>query len=359
MNRTTITGLLYCNGLFIPNGTTGLVRANGTYDYNTYTTFTTIENSFLKKSDAVLTYLNKNDASFIYLTKNDANNYVLISSLNSTLNSYAQNSTLNNYVLTTDFNSTLSNYALNSTLNSYVLTTALNSSLNNYVAKSGGTLTGDINMNDRYIINFNKLTHLSGRTLNIGYGNTINNDFTINACVGTNNSTNGNEQWIFGGGNVVTSNVSVALGSYNNINSFCGNAVGRTNILSATNCNAIGFNNTCSADFSIAIGNDITNSTANSCCIGDNAITQIYPNSSICSLGNTSKNFKDLYLSGSIKIQSANSINIGSGNVDNYASGVDNVNVIVGDLNTNFSNNNCQIGVANTNTSGAIFNRRK
>ena len=32
LNRTTVSGQLYCNSLFIPNGTTGLVRANGTYD---------------------------------------------------------------------------------------------------------------------------------------------------------------------------------------------------------------------------------------------------------------------------------------------------------------------------------------
>ena len=68
LNRTTITGQLYCNGLFIPNGTTGLLRANGTYDYPVYTSFTETENSLLKKSDAITTYLNKNDASFIYLT---------------------------------------------------------------------------------------------------------------------------------------------------------------------------------------------------------------------------------------------------------------------------------------------------
>ena len=54
-------------------------------------------------------------------------------------------------------------------------------------------------------------------------------------------------------------------------------------------------------EYSIAVGNDITNSTANSCCIGDNAITQIYPNSLICSLGNTTSRFKDIFISGGIK----------------------------------------------------------
>ena len=40
---------------------------------------------------------------------------------------------------------------------------------------------------------------------------------------------------------------------------------------------------------------------SNSCCIGDSAISQIYPNSLVCDLGNTTKRFKDLYLSGGIK----------------------------------------------------------
>ena len=70
-------------------------------------------------------YINNQLIDFTsYLTASYLTNYVLTTTLNSTLA---------NYVLTTTLNSTLANYVLTSTLSNYVTNSSLSSTLNNYV----------------------------------------------------------------------------------------------------------------------------------------------------------------------------------------------------------------------------------
>ena len=166
---------------------------------------------------------------------------------------------------------------------------------------SGNTaFSSNIDLSDNQLINISSISQTSGRTLNVGFNNIIQANYNACACVGTQNTISGNEQWAFGLTNNIQSNVSVAVGSFNTVSSFCGNAIGRTNVLIAPQCNAMGYNNVCSGAYSVAIGNDIANSTPHSVCLGDSAIATIYPNSLVCDLGTSAKPYKDIYFSGSL-----------------------------------------------------------
>jgi hypothetical protein len=219
--------------------------------------------------------------------------------------------------------------------------TSLESKTQNQTAILGTTTySGDIDLSNNDIINFNSLSQATGKTLNIGINNSISYNNYENAVVGSENRILDNEQLIFGVGNQILSNISLAVGSYNNINSFCGNAIGRTNILSAPHCNAIGFENTCSGAYSVAIGTSIINSTPNSVCLGDTAISTIFPNSLVCDLGKTATPYKDVYISGSVKTNPANSAPIIYGNGNTIAGGFNNMYIGKNNIQSTKQNNN-------------------
>lgn len=68
--------------------------------------------------------------------------------------------TLNNYVTTSALNNKLSSYVTTSALNSRLNNYATTASLNNYLLRSGGTMTGRLNMGN------NKITNLANGTAN-------------------------------------------------------------------------------------------------------------------------------------------------------------------------------------------------
>lgn len=216
---------------------------------------------------------------------------------------------------------------------SYVDTT-----VGNYLLKSGGTMTGSINMGATQITNASKISTISG-TFNIGFNNTNNYTSTdLNILCGNSNIINANENIIFGVSNSITSNQTNVVGRGNtNINTGLGNVFGFFNSVISTSANVIGYNNNVGGTtagyysncigvnnilnglYASGIGSDITNNTPNSLCLGDNAISTIFPNSAVCDLGTSAKPYKDIYYSGEIKatgiskldLQSINSFFIG------------------------------------------------
>jgi hypothetical protein len=198
---------------------------------------------------------------------------------------------------------------------SYVDTT-----IGNYLLKSGGTMTGSINMSATQITNISKISTTAG-TFNIGNNNTNNYTSTdLNILCGNNNTINANENIIFGVSNSITSNQTNVVGrGNNNINTGLGNVFGFFNSVISTSANVIGYNNNvggtvagyytncigvnniCNGLYASAIGSDITNNTPNSLCLGNSAISTIYANSSVCDLGTATIPYKDIYYSGEMK----------------------------------------------------------
>lgn len=190
----------------------------------------------------------------------------------------------------------------------------------NITAVSGNTtFSGNIDLNNNELSNVSKIT-TNGGTFNVGSNNS--NTYTstnFNVLCGNNNSITNNEQIIFGYGNSILSNQTVVIGSSNaNINTGLGNVIGHGNSVIASIANVMGYNNTigntengyftqcigsnniCNGLYASAIGSDITNNTPNSLCLGDSSISTIFPNSSVCDLGNATKPFKDIYYTGNL-----------------------------------------------------------
>ena len=187
-----------------------------------------------------------------------------------------------------------------------------------YLSKTGGTMTGTINLNNNQLTNVSKMTTSNG-TFNVGYNNADSYiSTTINIACGNNNSITNNDQIIFGANNSILSNQTLVVGRNNiNINTGLGNVIGRSNTVSApayVQCFGtsntigssgyynvcIGSSNNCNAQYASCIGSDITNNTPNSLCLGNSAISTIFPNSLVCDLGTSTKPFKDIYYSGEL-----------------------------------------------------------
>jgi len=175
--------------------------------------------------------------------------------------------------------------------------------LGNYLLKSGGVMSGNLNMNNNKILNASELGTSNG-TILVGYGNTSSYSSTSdNIAVGTFNTISDNQQIFFGVGNqsLTSSNIVLGVGVNNQVNSFYSSVIGNSNVVSGQQNFVFGNDNTTTANNAHCFGNSITNNISNSFCFGDPAITQIYPNSLVCDLGNTTKPFKDLYIGGHIK----------------------------------------------------------
>jgi len=187
-------------------------------------------------------------------------------------------------------------------------------------APSGTTaFSSNVDLSNNELNNVSKMTTIYG-TLNIGYSNTDNYTSTeTNIVFGNGNTINDNEQIIFGNHNSILSNQTVVIGASNtNIKTGLGNVIGHGNSVKATIANVMGYNNViggvtdgyftqcigsnnvCDGLYASAFGTDITNNTEHSLCLGDSAISTIFPNSSVCDLGNITSPFKDIYYSGSL-----------------------------------------------------------
>jgi hypothetical protein len=156
-------------------------------------------------------------------------NYVDLTTLNTTLGNYALNVTLSNYVTSNALSTTLGNYALNATLGNYVTSNALSTTLGNYA------LTATLS---NYALNATLGNYVTGDTLSTTLGN-----YTTNSALSTTL------------GNYVTSNaLSTTLGNYA-LNATLGNYV-TSNALSTT----LG-NYTTNSALSTTLGNYVTGDT--------------------------------------------------------------------------------------------------
>ena len=199
----------------------------------------------------------------------------------------------------------------------------VDSTVGNYLLKSGGTMSGSINMGATQITNASKITIPIGTTFNFGYNNIDNYGSTgANILCGNSNTINNNQQIIFGYNNSISSlsNQTNIFGTGNsNVGCPLGNVFGTSNTVNSQFGAIFGTQNTtgtsvllgsilCFGNFNTAtvanahcFGNNITNNTANSLCLGDTGITTIFPNSAVCDLGNATTPYKDIYYSGEMK----------------------------------------------------------
>jgi len=192
---------------------------------------------------------------------------------------------------------------------------------NNKLSLSGGSMTGNIDMNTNNIENIKKMT-LTG-TIDIGLNNSNNSDGFMNLLIGTNNVNNSPDQCIIGVNNSSASgsNNTITLGYTNVCDSNYGICLGFNNTHADDQQDqiCIGRNNTTSGAGCMAFGSDITNGTKNSLCIGTNNMLWIFPNSGSCALGHPGIHpFKELYIDGGIIRTSgtANELYCGDGTID-------------------------------------------
>jgi len=191
---------------------------------------------------------------------------------------------------------------------------------NNKLSLSGGSMTGNIEMQNNGIDHISYLSF--NGTTNVGFANINNFDMPQNVLVGQGNTNNGEDQILFGTGNVSTvSNFTLAVGYVNQLDSNFGICLGFNNSHgdSQENQICIGRNCTTSGIGAMAFGSDINNGTKNSLCIGTNNMQWIYPNSSSCALGNPNVfPFKELYIDGGIIRTggTANELYCGDGTID-------------------------------------------
>ena len=219
-----------------------------------------------------------------------------------------------------------------------------------FLPLSGVTgMLGNIMMNSNGITGISTITTATAN-VNVGNGNTVlaNNSIIVGA---TNNlvAGAGDKSIIYGHNNNTSAGINgqaIIFGNDNTDSNGAGgvfmygfgntNGTGQRNIL-------IGRNNTVPNGINEAfvMGFNNTNSTSNSLMVGGVSQINIRAGSTICDLGTTSNNFKDLYLSGRVLLPAATSnVNIGNGNTNTGTNIVQ-----IGDTNTqSLGNNSISIG---------------
>jgi hypothetical protein len=233
---------------------------------------------------------------------------------------------------------------------------------NNKLSLSGGSMTGNIEMQN------NSLDHISylsfNGTTNCGFANSNNFDMGQNVLLGSSNTNNGEDQILVGTGNTSTATGNtLGVGYVNNVDSNFGLCLGFNNTHSDSQENqiCIGRNNMTSGTSSMAFGSDITNGTKNSLCIGSSNMEWIFPNSGSCALGHPGIHpFKQLYIDGGIikTAGTANQLYCGDGSIDtvtinNAASALSLANTAQTTANTAQSTANTAQSTANTAQSTA------
>lgn len=178
---------------------------------------------------------------------------------------------------------------------------ATNASLGNYLAKSGGVMTGSIDMgaqevqncsafrintmNMKTVIGSSSTSSGSNYTTQVGGLNTIDALSVAATSVGYGNDVKSSSgPTLIGAGCIAN-------------NAFASTIVG--NGCSATNCTdsvVIGHNTSSTANYGHAIGYNIANSTANSLLV--DCSSNIRSNSTTCDLGTAAKPFQNLHLNG-------------------------------------------------------------
>lgn len=176
-----------------------------------------------------------------------------------------------------------------------------------YLAKSGGTMTGDIIMNSNRINNVVKMSADPINDCNVvwGTGSTLitpGNNVRL-VLFGRDNSVAGFSCVSIGDTNVQTVGAGncIMVGAGMTIVGNVSAGIGTNNSITGNNSYTIGDANTTTVSSGFVLGRNATNSTTNSVIFGDTNVVNIRPNgNATCDLGTSSARFKNIYSSGSL-----------------------------------------------------------